>query len=163
MAGLCDELVDRWKDGQRLPAEFFLNRDPALAADGENAFELIYAEFIVREELGETPTLDEFSARFPEYTDQLRRQVQLHRAFDGMCQSWSLAGAETLPQDSNEPSERWPTPAGYEIERVLGRGGMGVVYQARQVRLNRVVALKMIRAGVHASPEDSVRLWARRK
>ena len=40
----------------------------------------------------------------------------------------------------------------YEVHQVLGRGGMGVVYRARQVTLNRHVALKMIKAGVLADP-----------
>jgi serine/threonine-protein kinase len=46
---------------------------------------------------------------------------------------------------------------GYEILEKIGQGGMGVVYKARQVRLNRLVAVKMMLAGAHAGPEERVR------
>ena len=53
-----------------------------------------------------------------------------------------------------------PFIPGYDIERELGRGGMGIVYLARQTQLNRRVALKMILAGQHASQEQVVRFLA---
>lgn len=53
-----------------------------------------------------------------------------------------------------------PTVAGYEILGVLGSGGMGIVYKARQQRLNRLVALKMIAASAQERPDWQVRFHA---
>jgi serine/threonine protein kinase len=50
----------------------------------------------------------------------------------------------------------WPQIEGYEIQALLGEGGMGSVYRAREIRLNRLVALKVIRAGLD-SPEQRAR------
>jgi eukaryotic-like serine/threonine-protein kinase len=66
----------------------------------------------------------------------------------------------TLPPGAEAPLSRLPMVAGYEIVGVLGQGGMGIVFKARQVRLDRFVALKMIKAGAGARPQDLARFEA---
>jgi len=53
-----------------------------------------------------------------------------------------------------------PEIEGYELLRVIGKGGMGVVYHAKHQALSREVAIKVVLAGDHALPEDLIRFLA---
>jgi eukaryotic-like serine/threonine-protein kinase len=74
-----------------------------------------------------------------------------------------LNSQATLPPGAEEPESRVPRVAGYEILGILGEGGMGIVYKAKHGRLDRFVALKMIRAGAGARPQDLARFEAEAK
>ena len=154
--------VDQWERcrlGQWVPAETYLDAFPAVRDQAEHAVELIFAEYLLREELGEQPALEEYLGRFPQYAGELQLQLELHQAIDADGEPLTDSAERTMTLgdrreiESGAGSEGLPDIPGYEVLGVLGRGGMGVVYRAWQKGLNRLVAVKMVHAGAQADPK----------
>jgi WD40 repeat protein len=86
----------------------------------------------------------------PEFLRQLEQG--LRDSGTGEVARTAVPAPESAPEEST-----CPAVDGYEVVGVLGRGGMGVVYHARHLKLGRPVALKMIRAGGEAGPQELAR------
>ncbi len=137
-----------WKCGHRiLPEELTLEiSDETTRRD--LLLELIHNEVILREELGELPTLAEYQSRYPALAEDL--QIQ-----------WTLDLAVLGETDGIDPAGMKPDVRcidRYELRETIGRGAMGVVYKAWDPQLKRIVALKRLRSGIDASPQEKARL-----
>jgi hypothetical protein len=152
---------ERWRKGERILAETYFEKHPDLAADPACAVELLYHEVLLREELGETPEVEEYLKRFPQWIPQLGPLFEVHRAVEHghVADKLTLIASPTPVSAISEPraGPDLPHVNGYEILACIGRGGMGVVYKARQLGLNQPVALKMILGGTHADSRERAR------
>lgn len=121
----------------------------------------ILTEFTESQKRGETPDLEGICQKYPNLATELRglwATAQFASVFTKPSSSTLAQNSEmTPPPPSTKPLPEIPD---YEIIRELGRGGMGVVYLARQKSLNREVSLKIMRDSRLGSESDRARFRA---
>ncbi len=110
---------------------------------GRDPVERLAEEFAERFRRGERPSLTEYTDRYPELANDIRElfpalvEMEQLASVDGPC-----TGSHLLPVPGGRPA--FEQLGEYRILREIGRGGMGVVYEAVQESLGRHVALKVL-------------------
>lgn len=159
LAAARDDLERRIRTGALLGAEDLRESYPAIWCQPDKVLELVYTEYVLRVANGETPDRNDWYRRYPDWRDRLERLFGLNDLLTGHDthrnqHDATIAEGNPLRSPGEEPDH----PDGYELFEELGRGGMAVVYRARHLDLNRIVALKVLRGGAWFRDEDAVRI-----
>lgn len=126
---LAEDMVIRWRDGERPITETYLDRFPHFRNCAEAVLELIAEELALREEYREPTCLADLNRRFPQWSAQIRALVQ--------CQSTLGTQATLFPAVGEDLGD-------FHLVSELGRGSHARVYLAEQPSLgNRKVVLKL--------------------
>ncbi len=123
------------------------------SSDARNPVELLAEEFLDRKRRGERPTLREYLERHPELAEEIRDLFPALLMMEDLGES-SGGTTGSLAADGVAAGVRLQRLGDYRILREIGRGGMGVVYEAEQESLGRRVALKVLSAGSLLDPKQ---------
>jgi serine/threonine protein kinase/WD40 repeat protein/tetratricopeptide (TPR) repeat protein len=118
-----------------------------------NPVELLAEDFLDRKRRGERPTLQQYVEGHPELAEQIRDLFPALLMMEDLGES-SGGTTGSLAADGVAVGTRLERLGDYRILREIGRGGMGVVYEAEQESLGRRVALKVLSVGALADPKQ---------
>ncbi|VTS06994.1 WD40 repeat domain-containing serine/threonine protein kinase [Tuwongella immobilis] len=179
------DILRRFQNDPTLRIERYLAEFPELQPDNTSIVDLLITEFQLRLPQEPTLSLRDYQRRFPQLSAALAHRWQ--RLGEASAAGNAAAAAESplatnlLPPSSAQEhlpvaspptqAESWggflsitesgscelPNIPGYRVQRIIQQGGMGIVYEAWQQRLNRRVAIKMVLNPGQARPERMVR------
>ncbi|MBS0209050.1 MAG: serine/threonine protein kinase [Planctomycetes bacterium] len=151
---LCADQRHRWLNGDKRPVEAYLAEYSQLVEHTDSLLTLICNELALCDQFGNKPSEAELIARFPQCATELRQQLAVNAGVSPAFPTLDWLGGATGKKPVASIHVNTPRRfGGYELERQISAGGMGVVYQATKTELGgRIVAIKLIQPNLLLEP-----------